>query len=122
MYLHFLFIYFSDSQSSLCITSRVAVVPVEREGGSLGVTLRTAGGSGGSAVGCGGQGATGGARPGALLVTHVRPNGPAYRTHRIKPGDRLLKVDNVRLLTLSTAKVPHILSPKKQNMIFFVFD
>lgn len=30
-----------------------------------------------------------------LVVTHVRPGGAAYNTSRIKPGDRLLKVDHV---------------------------
>lgn len=30
-----------------------------------------------------------------LIVTNVRPHGPVFKTGRIKPGDRLLRVDNV---------------------------
>ncbi|KAF7274622.1 hypothetical protein GWI33_012701 [Rhynchophorus ferrugineus] len=55
------------SQNSLCVTSKVTDVTIERVDGSLGITLR------------------GGyvpehpqlSRP--LIITHVRPNGPAYR-------------------------------------------
>lgn len=64
------------SQNSLCVTSKLAQITVERESGCLGLTLRG-----------------GGDYP--LIVTHVRPHGPVYKTGRIKPGDRLLRVDNV---------------------------
>jgi C-terminal processing protease CtpA/Prc len=30
-----------------------------------------------------------------IIVTNVRAFGPAYKTSRIKPGDRVLRVDNV---------------------------
>lgn len=49
---------------------------MERESGCLGLTLR-------------------GGADYPLIVTHVRLHGPVYKTGRIKPGDRLLRVDNV---------------------------
>lgn len=66
------------SQNSLCVTSKLAQITVERESGCLGLTLRG-----------------GGDFP--LIVTHVRPHGPVYKTGRIKPGDRLLRLDNVSI-------------------------
>lgn len=76
----FLFFYFLSletvSQNSLCVTTKLAQVTVERENGCLGLTLR-----GGSEV--------------PIIVTNVRAYGPAYKTSRIKPGDRVLRVDNV---------------------------
>lgn len=64
------------SQNSLCVTSKLAQITVERENGCLGLTLRG-----------------GGEFP--LIVTNVRPHGPVFKVGRIKPGDRLLRVDNV---------------------------
>ncbi|ENN81928.1 hypothetical protein YQE_01639, partial [Dendroctonus ponderosae] len=55
------------SQNSLCVTSQVTEVTIERIDGSLGITLR------------------GGYMPEhphmsrPLIITHVRPNGPAHR-------------------------------------------
>jgi hypothetical protein len=62
--LYFLFI--SASQSSLCVCPKVTHLTLEREAGSLGFTLR------------------GGAHPDPLLsrplvITYVRPGGPADR-------------------------------------------
>lgn len=69
-------------------------MPLEKIGGSLGVTIR--------------GGLPENSAPSAdlvlnsrsldaqpLVITHVRPGGAAYNTSRIKPGDRLLKVDHV---------------------------
>lgn len=67
---------FVVSQNSLCVTSKLAQITVERENGCLGLTLRG-----------------GGEFP--LIVTNVRPHGPVFKIGRIKPGDRLLRVDNV---------------------------
>lgn len=82
------------SQNSLYITTKLAEVPVEKINGSLGITIR--------------GGLPENSAPSAdlvlnsrsldaqpLVVTHVRPGGAAYNTSRIKPGDRLLKVDHV---------------------------
>lgn len=66
----------SVSQNSLCVTTKLAQVAVERENGCIGLTLR-----GGSDL--------------PIIVTNVRTYGPAYKTSRIKPGDRVLRVDNV---------------------------
>lgn len=68
---------FEVSQNSLYVTTKLAQVTVERENGCLGLTLR-----GGSDL--------------PIIVTNVRVNGPVYKTGRIKPGDRVLRVDNVR--------------------------
>lgn len=79
----FLFFLLSVSQNSLCVTTKLAQVAVERENGCLGLTLR-----GGSDL--------------PIIVTNVRAYGPAYKTSRIKPGDRVLRVDNVSLNTIIT--------------------
>lgn len=67
------------SQSSLCVITKLAQITVERENGCLGLTLR-------------------GGADFPLMVTSVRPHGPVFKTGRIKPGDRLLRVDNVNIL------------------------
>lgn len=85
------------SQNSLCVTSKLAQITVERENGCLGLTLR-----GGGDL--------------ALIVTNVRPHGPVFKVNRIKPGDRLLRVDNV-----STAKYKKI-KINKAKYFFFDFD
>lgn len=81
---------FTVSQNSLCVTSKLAQITVERENGCLGLTLRG-----------------GGEMP--LIVTNVRPHGPVFKTGRIKPGDRLLRVDNISLLNKSLSEAQQIL-------------
>lgn len=79
---------------------------VDKADGSLGMTLR-----GGELNRCGSDdssrscGLIGMRSSGPLLVTHVRPGGPAHLTARIKPGDRLLKVDNVRSDIITKKKI-----------------
>uniref|UniRef100_A0A1I8MLA0 PDZ domain-containing protein n=1 Tax=Musca domestica TaxID=7370 RepID=A0A1I8MLA0_MUSDO len=63
---------------------------MERESGCLGLTLR-------------------GGADYPLIVTHVRPHGPVYKTGRIKPGDRLLRVDNVSLIGKTLAEAQQII-------------
>ena len=57
----------SVSENSLCVSSKIADVAVERVDGSLGITLR-----GGAVVDHPRL-----SRP--LVITQVRMNGPAYR-------------------------------------------
>ncbi|CAB3228013.1 unnamed protein product [Arctia plantaginis] len=96
------------SQNSLYITTKLAEVPVEKINGSLGITIR--------------GGLPENSAPSAdlvlnsrsldaqpLVVTHVRPGGAAYSTSRIKPGDRLLKVDHVSLTNKTLSEVHSIL-------------
>ncbi|XP_047020257.1 glutamate receptor-interacting protein 1 isoform X2 [Helicoverpa zea] len=96
------------SQNSLYITTKLAEVPVEKISGSLGITIR--------------GGLPENSAPSAdlvlnsrsldaqpLVVTHVRPGGAAYNTSRIKPGDRLLKVDHVSLTNKTLSEVHNIL-------------
>uniref|UniRef100_A0A182NVG5 PDZ domain-containing protein n=1 Tax=Anopheles dirus TaxID=7168 RepID=A0A182NVG5_9DIPT len=78
------------SQNSLCVTTKIAQITVERENGCLGLTLRG-----------------GGEYP--LVVTNVRMNGPVFKTGQIKPGDRVLRVDNISLLNKSLSEAQHIL-------------
>uniref|UniRef100_A0A1A9X5H1 PDZ domain-containing protein n=1 Tax=Glossina brevipalpis TaxID=37001 RepID=A0A1A9X5H1_9MUSC len=78
------------SQNSLCVTTKLAQITVERESGCLGLTLR-------------------GGADYPLIVTHVRPHGPVYKTGRIKPGDRLLRVDNVSLIGKTLAEAQQII-------------
>ncbi|XP_043461458.1 glutamate receptor-interacting protein 2 [Leptopilina heterotoma] len=74
----------------ISVSSKVAQVRIEREGGSLGVTLR-----GGVAR--------------ALIVTSVKSDGPAAREGRVRPGDRLLAVDETELRGLSLAEAQRAL-------------
>ncbi|KAG5876407.1 hypothetical protein JTB14_012884 [Gonioctena quinquepunctata] len=91
------------SQSSLCVTSKVTEVVIERIDGSLGITLR------------------GGlvpehpqlSRP--LVITQVRQNGPAYRTGLIRVGDRLLKVDHYSLVNKTLLEAQQILKENTQS-------
>uniref|UniRef100_A0A1B0CGV4 Putative glutamate receptor-interacting protein 1 isoform x2 n=1 Tax=Lutzomyia longipalpis TaxID=7200 RepID=A0A1B0CGV4_LUTLO len=78
------------SQNSLCVTTKLAQITVERENGCLGLTLRG-----------------GGDFP--LIVTNIRPHGPVYKCGRIKPGDRLLRVDNVSLINKTLSEAQQIL-------------
>uniref|UniRef100_A0A182IZY9 PDZ domain-containing protein n=1 Tax=Anopheles atroparvus TaxID=41427 RepID=A0A182IZY9_ANOAO len=78
------------SQNSLCVTTKIAQITIERENGCLGLTLRG-----------------GGDYP--LVVTNVRMNGPVFKTGQIKPGDRVLRVDNISLLNKSLSEAQHIL-------------
>ncbi|EDV91840.1 glutamate receptor-interacting protein 1 [Drosophila grimshawi] len=78
------------SQNSLYVTSKLAQITVERESGCLGLTLRG-----------------GGDYP--LIVTHVRLHGPVYKTGRIKPGDRLLRVDNISLIGKTLVEAQQII-------------
>jgi hypothetical protein len=74
----------------------LAQVVVERENGCLGLTLR----GGGSEM--------------PIIITNVRTYGPAYKTSRIKPGDRVLRVDNVRSCLFKNSSL-HVIF-----MIFFL--
>ncbi|XP_058445498.1 glutamate receptor-interacting protein 1 [Malaya genurostris] len=78
------------SQNSLCVTTKLAQITVERENGCLGLTLRG-----------------GGEYP--LVVTNVRMLGPVFKTGQIKPGDRVLRVDNVSLVNKTLSEAQHIL-------------
>ncbi|XP_055615895.1 glutamate receptor-interacting protein 2 isoform X2 [Toxorhynchites rutilus septentrionalis] len=78
------------SQNSLCVTTKLAQITVERENGCLGLTLRG-----------------GGEYP--LIVTNVRMHGPVFKTGQIKPGDRVLRVDNISLMNKTLTEAQHIL-------------
>lgn len=80
----------SNGSTPTGVSSKVAQVRVERESGSLGVTLR-----GGVAR--------------ALVVTGVKSDGPAAREGRVRPGDRLLAVDETELRGLSLAEAQRAL-------------
>lgn len=86
------------SQNSLCVTTKLAQITVERENGCLGLTLRG-----------------GGDFP--LIVTNVRPHGPVFKVGRIKPGDRLLRVDNVR----NSPRLLHEYSPEINFFPYYAF-
>ncbi|KAJ8687956.1 hypothetical protein QAD02_023751 [Eretmocerus hayati] len=80
------------------VTSKVAQVRLEREGGSLGVTLRGSAGR-------------------ALLVTGVKPDGPAAREGRVRAGDRLLAVDDAELRGLSLAQAQRALRRSADSVV-----
>lgn len=79
-------------QNRLRVMSKIAQITVERENGEnfLGLTLR-----GGADL--------------PLFVTNVRPQAPVYKTGLIKPGDRLLRVDNISLLNKTLAEAQLLL-------------
>ncbi|KAG5684778.1 hypothetical protein PVAND_013991 [Polypedilum vanderplanki] len=85
------------SQNSLCVTTKLAQVVVERENGCLGLTLR------------------GGGTEMPIIITNVRTYGPAYKTSRIKPGDRVLRVDNISLVHKSLTEAQQILKCGHNN-------
>lgn len=78
------------SSSPSSVSSKVAQVRVEREAGSLGVTLR-------------------GGVSRALVVTGVKSDGPAAKEGRVRPGDRLLAVDDTELRGLTLAEAQRAL-------------
>lgn len=80
----------SNGTSPTGVSSKVAQVRVERESGSLGVTLR-------------------GGVSRALIVTGVKSDGPAAREGRVRPGDRLLAVDETELRGLSLTEAQRAL-------------
>ncbi|XP_014206747.1 glutamate receptor-interacting protein 1 isoform X1 [Copidosoma floridanum] len=80
------------------LSSKVAQVRVERESGSLGVTLRGSAGR-------------------ALVVTSVKPEGPAAREGRVRPGDRLLAVDDAELRGLTLAEAQRALRRSSDSPI-----
>ncbi|XP_014231312.1 glutamate receptor-interacting protein 2 [Trichogramma pretiosum] len=84
------------SASPTSVTSKVAQIQVEREDGSLGVTLR------------GGLGR-------ALVVTGVKRDGPAAREGRVRVGDRLLAVDDAELRGLSLAEAQQALRRRSDS-------
>lgn len=80
----------SSLSPSVSVSSKVAQVRVEREDGSLGVTLR-------------------GGVSRALVVTGVKVDGPAAKEGRVRPGDRLLAVDDTELRGLTLAEAQRAL-------------
>jgi len=80
----------STLSSLSSVSSKVAQVRVEREDGSLGVTLR-------------------GGMSRALIVTGVKADGPAAKEGRVRPGDRLLAVDDTELRGLTLAEAQRAL-------------
>ncbi|XP_073977011.1 glutamate receptor interacting protein isoform X1 [Rhodnius prolixus] len=76
------------------VTTRVIGVALERDPEhGLGINLRPSGGP-----------------QGQLIVTHVKPYGPADREGSIKVGDRLLAVDGQRLGGLNLAEAQRLLT------------
>uniref|UniRef100_A0A336K412 CSON000472 protein n=1 Tax=Culicoides sonorensis TaxID=179676 RepID=A0A336K412_CULSO len=78
------------SQNKLRVISKIAQITIERETDFLGLTLRG-----------------GGDLP--LIVTNVRPEGPVYKTGLIKPGDRILRLDNISLIHKTLAEAQQLL-------------
>ncbi|XP_068237802.1 glutamate receptor-interacting protein 2 isoform X2 [Palaemon carinicauda] len=83
-------------QGSGCVIGRSVGVVLEKEEGSFGFTVR--GGTSHEATK---------SRP--LIITHVRPGGPADREGTIKAGDRLLAVDGRDLTRCSLTEAQETL-------------
>ncbi|XP_042240486.1 glutamate receptor-interacting protein 2-like isoform X2 [Homarus americanus] len=86
----------SPVQGSGCVVARTVGVVLEKEEGSFGFTVR--GGSSHDATK---------SRP--LIITHVRPGGPADREGTIKAGDRLVAVDGRDLTRCSLTEAQEAL-------------
>lgn len=84
--------------SPVSVSSKVAQVRVERESGSLGVTLR-------------------GGVSKALMVTGVKTDGPAAKEGRVRPGDRLLAVDDTELRGLTLAEAQRALKKSSDSPV-----
>lgn len=84
--------------SPVSVSSKVAQVRVERESGSLGVTLR-------------------GGVSKALMVTGVKSDGPAAKEGRVRPGDRLLAVDDTELRGLTLAEAQRALKKSSDSPV-----
>ncbi|XP_059478417.1 glutamate receptor-interacting protein 1 isoform X2 [Neocloeon triangulifer] len=82
-------------------TREVEVALHRDEGGNLGFSLRDVGQKSNDAAG-----------NKALVITRVKPGGPAYRSGCIRVGDRLLAVEGVSLLGLSLQRAHEILRAK----------
>ncbi|XP_014256866.1 glutamate receptor-interacting protein 2-like [Cimex lectularius] len=86
---------FSSYAGSDVTTTRVVGVPLERDPHiGLGINLRPA------------------ANYASLVVTHIKPYGPADREGTIKVGDRVLAVDGKRLGGLSLAEAQSLLTQR----------
>ncbi|KAK9889767.1 hypothetical protein WA026_007147 [Henosepilachna vigintioctopunctata] len=85
------------SQNSMSVITKTTEVTLERTDGSIGITLR-----GGAVLDHPNL-----SRP--LIITHVRPNGPAARTGLIRVGDRVLKVDNQSLTNKTLVEAQQLL-------------
>ncbi|XP_045473895.1 glutamate receptor-interacting protein 1 isoform X1 [Harmonia axyridis] len=85
------------SQQSMSVITKTTEVTLERSDGSIGITLR-----GGTVLDHPNL-----SRP--LIITHVRPNGPAARTGLIRVGDRVLKVDNQSLFNKTLGEAQQLL-------------
>lgn len=96
------FISLDDIESNFsipsCVSSKVAQIRLEREDGSLGVTLR-------------------GGVSRALVVTGVKTDGPVAREGRVRPGDRLLAVDDTELRGLSLSDAQRALRKTSDSPI-----
>ncbi|XP_071550797.1 glutamate receptor-interacting protein 2 isoform X8 [Panulirus ornatus] len=86
----------SPVQGSGCVVARTVGVVLEKEEGSFGFTVR--GGSSHDA-----------AKTRPLVITHVRPGGPADREGTIKAGDRLVAVDGRDLTRCSLTEAQEAL-------------
>ncbi|XP_023709883.1 glutamate receptor-interacting protein 1 isoform X4 [Cryptotermes secundus] len=99
------------SENSVCVCPKITHVTIEREAGSLGFTLR------------------GGAHPDPLLsrplvITYVRPGGPADSEGSLKSGDRLVAVDGQSLhcATLTDAQTVLHQSDSKFTVLTIEYD
>ncbi|GAB6020230.1 hypothetical protein CHUAL_002950 [Chamberlinius hualienensis] len=93
----------SAAETLANVSSKVIQVRLEKENGSFGFVLR-----GGVNVGC------------PLTVTHVRPGGPADREGTIKPGDRLVAIDNRNLPNVSCSEVSAIFNRIEREAVFTI--
>ncbi|KAL3267897.1 hypothetical protein HHI36_007036 [Cryptolaemus montrouzieri] len=88
---------YAGSQNCMSVCTKTTEVTLERTDGSIGITLR-----GGTMLDHPSMN-----RP--LIITHVRPNGPAARTGLIRVGDRVIKVDNQSLANKTLIEAQQIL-------------
>uniref|UniRef100_A0A671M2K2 Glutamate receptor-interacting protein 2-like n=1 Tax=Sinocyclocheilus anshuiensis TaxID=1608454 RepID=A0A671M2K2_9TELE len=91
--------------SCLCVISKTIEICLQKEGNSFGFVMR-----GGSHEDW--------HRSRPLVVTHVRPGGPADREGTLKAGDRILSVDGVLLNSATLSDALTVLTQCGQEALF----
>ncbi|XP_076350967.1 glutamate receptor-interacting protein 1-like isoform X2 [Tachypleus tridentatus] len=96
-----------SKEGSMCVRSKVIQVMLEKENGSFGFTLR-------------GGACTDRLKSRPLTVTHVRPGGSTDREGTMKPGDRLIAVENINLGNASLQDTLKVLKQLEGRALFTV--
>ncbi|KAL4701416.1 hypothetical protein H8959_015420, partial [Pygathrix nigripes] len=105
--LYFLLSFLYSAVQGSSVIFRTVEVTLHKEGNTFGFVIRG-----------GAHDDRNKSRP--VVITCVRPGGPADREGTIKPGDRLLSVDGIRLLGTTHAEAMSILKQCGQEATLLI--